>query len=239
MSLLTLDAGNTSLKGALWRGGEIADRFRLGVAEEPAAALVASLAEVTEVRVVASPGCRPHVPWLHVEPLWVGADLPVPGRVEYDRPEEMGDDRRLACFGAFHEVGAALVVNCGTCVTLTHVDAELRMRGLAITAGLACLERGIGAAAPALAAFQGGAMPAGGALPRGTADNLAVGKQRGWEGLVRALVADAGQRLARTGVAVGEVVFTGSDGDAARVAVGSGRFSADLVHRGLAELGRN
>jgi len=162
---------------------------------------------------------------------WVGREVLVPGRVLYDEPAQMGMDRRVACHAAFMRFGASLVVDCGTCVTLTHVDDSETVRGLAIGIGRASMRRGLATAAPALAPFVGAALPA--EIPAGTADNLAVGLEQGWFAMVSGLVSTAQRRLQENGVAPGTLVFTGGDGQVAHEACGNGVHAPSLVHEGL------
>jgi pantothenate kinase type III len=232
----TLDAGNTSLGVVVWRQGRMHACLRLRVGEAPGASARELLAGIGASVAVAVPGRGEPVADLlpgRPAPDLVGRDLPIPGRVHYERPDEMGADRRVACLAAHARHAACLVLDCGTALTLTHVDGSLGLRGMAIATGFATLARGLGTAAPALAPFVGGEPPAGDAVPEGTRANLAVGAAVGWGGLVRALVEDARRRLCRAGVDPGPLVVTGSDATLALAALGEGVHEPSLVHRGL------
>lgn len=243
--LLSLDLGNTSLKGVLWRGEERVQRFRLLHGDSLADDLRSSLDPVEECVGVASHGVLEAAPAalkgltavLPCAPRWVGRELAAPGRVAYDDASECGLDRCLAVWGLRDFARTGLVVDCGTAVTFTHLDEEGTIRGLAIGAGHRTLREGIGHAAPALAPFLGGEPPVG--VPRGTADNLAVGVDIAWAGGLRALLRDARRRLGDAGVACGRVFVTGSDAARARAALRAGRIEPELVHRGLRRLARD
>lgn len=238
--LLTLDLGNTSLKGMVWEADAMCFGFRLERGEEPGGQLPSELCRVTEAAGVRGHGVE--VPELSWAPgiLWVGEELEAPGRVLYERPEELGLDRRVACLGAFGLFGPSLVIDCGTTVTLTHVDRELGLRGIAISAGRACLSSSVARMAPALASFlepprERESEPR--SLPSGTAGNLSLGLGVGWRGLLRELLLEAEGLLAREGILEGtEICFTGTDAEAARGAVGRGTLAPSLVHRGLHRL---
>ena len=165
-------------------------------------------------------------------PQLAGRDLMVPGRVLYRNPHEMGLDRRVCAFAARACYGPALVLDCGTALTLTHVDTDWAVRGLAIAAGYRCLQNAFDPIAPALAPLTGGTAPID-AIPDGTAQCLAVGRDAGWCGLVAALVEDARRRLGAAGLDSSQIVVTGSDATRALVAVQGGRHAPSLVHEGL------
>lgn len=234
--LLTLDLGNSSLKGMVWTGGAMRFGFRLEHGEEPGGQLLDELGSVTEAAGVRVHGLEePELPW-SPRVLWVGRDLPSPGRVLYERPAELGHDRRVACLGAFELYGPSLVVDCGTTVTLTHMDPERQLRGIAISAGRACLRSGVARMAPALVDFlePSPETAAPDSLPAGTAGNLSLGLGAGWRGLLKELLLDAERLLAGLGLLGGtELCFTGTDAELARRAVGRGRLAPSLVHRGL------
>ncbi len=242
---LTLDLGNTSLKAVLWRGDDKVAATRLlheTPKLEPSFAKRAASCESAVA--VASHGVRERRPpslacleaaLAHGTKIaWVGVDLEPPGSVAYDDPRELGIDRRLAVLGARRDHETGLIVDCGTAVTLTHFDAALNIRPLAIGIGRAALERGIATSAPALAPFLGAALPQG--LPRGTRDNLAIGVEIAFDAALRGLVADAEARLAAIGLPAAPLLLTGSDATRALRALSGALIVEDLVHRGLLAL---
>ena len=204
--------------------------------------MLAALSATTDLILVGSHGVRERRPpalasvlaEVDLPQAWVGDEVAPPLRVAYEDPRELGLDRRLAAYGAWLDCGAALVVDGGTALTLTHVDAQGLVRGLAIAAGRRPLQRALGEAAPALAPFIGDVPPHG--LPRNSRENLAIGLDVAWLGGLAALVADAQRRLAEAGVEPGMLLFTGSDAARLCTALGRGCMSPGLVHRGLREL---
>jgi len=235
VDLLTVDLGNSSMKLVLWTDGSPGPVLRYTGGEVPADIPP----DVTAIG-VRVPGVEaPALSWLP-EVAWVGERIELPGTVLYDRPGEMGGDRRVVCFGALATLGPSLVVDCGTAVTLTHVDGAGALRGLAITVGRRTLYDAFAASAPTLAAFIDEAAAPVAGIPKGTRDNLSIGLDRGWSCLVAGLVTDAEERLAcELGRdAIGSLVFAGSDGSIACQAVGRGTHDEHLIHRGLSALAR-
>ncbi|MCB9882239.1 MAG: type III pantothenate kinase [Planctomycetes bacterium] len=169
-----------------------------------------------------------------VQASWVGTDIEPPGIVAYDDPAQLGLDRRVASWGAHVEHGAALILDCGTAVTLTHIDEAGTMHGLAIGAGLEAMRSGLAARAPALAPFFGGQVPEG--LPRSSSDNLAIGIEVAFVGAIRELHADALRRLRAAGITAGVLLVTGTDGERVARDFAHGRYVRGLVHRGLRAL---
>ncbi|MEZ5989832.1 MAG: type III pantothenate kinase [Planctomycetota bacterium] len=222
---LTLDLGNRSAKLRLFEGARLAGAWRRFAAGpwpviEPPDELLGVRVPGRDVRDL--PEGWPAV-------RWVGIDFPLPGEVLYDRPEEMGADRRLTAWAAGRFFGPCLVLDCGTAVTLTWADGEDRIAGLAIAPGLRTLAEGLAAAAPALARHLEPDAEPGPGLPRGSRDNLAVGLRVGYAGMLRALVADAAARLGLEPA----LCLTGSDAALAMAALDRGRLVPDLVHHAL------
>lgn len=236
-ALLTLDLGNTSLKVLHWQEGRVVGRWRYFHGEaDPLPACQESLPDlpgVEKVLGVRVPGpALPALPRSWPSVLWAGEDLEIPGRVSYSKPEEMGADRRVAAWGARSLHGRALILDCGTAVTLTHVTPEGEIDGLAISAGLGTLRRGLAQAAPTLADSLAEERPVPEGLPRGSAENLSLGVIHGWAGLLRELVAQGRRRLQDPGT----LVLTGSDASLAADLLGEGEIQADLLHLGLLAL---
>ncbi len=61
----------------------------------------------------------------------------------YSEPQRLGVDRWLAVIEAWHRYGAAIIVDCGSALTLDAVTAEGRHLGGYIVPGLAMLERSL------------------------------------------------------------------------------------------------
>lgn len=237
--LLTLDLGNTSLKVLLWQEGRVAGRWRcFQGSADPGQACSDVLPDLNGVETglgvrVPGPGI-PELPRSWPRILWAGEDFELPGRVSYRNPEEMGGDRRVAAWGARSLHGRALVLDCGTAVTLTHVTQEGEIAGMAISSGLGTLRRGLARAAPALADYLAEEKPVPEGLPRGSAENLSLGVIHGWAGLLRELVTQARRRLKDPGT----LVLTGSDAPLAAELLGEGEIQADLLHLGLLALAK-
>ena len=61
----------------------------------------------------------------------------------YVRPERLGVDRWLAIVEAWHSRGAAIVIDCGSAITLDAVSSAGRHQGGYIVPGLRMLERSL------------------------------------------------------------------------------------------------
>lgn len=224
---LTLDLGNTSLKGIVWAGERVLSQFRVTDIQQVPGPELESIARVL---CVAVPGRSGGHGICGLPPgEWVGRELSVPGHVSYDKPCEMGLDRRVACHAALALFGEALVLDCGTAVTLTHVDEQERISGIAISTGFACLQEGLFARAPALRALYDPGVRVPESCPDGTAENLSLGLHLGWEGLLRALVGEARVRIGETA----NLVICGTDAQRAHAALPSALLEPFLLHKGL------
>lgn len=74
---------------------------------------------------------------LAVRPLLVNATVPLPIAIGTDDPSELGGDLIANAVGGFaRSRGACIVVDFGTALTFTTVDADACMRGAAIAPGL-------------------------------------------------------------------------------------------------------
>lgn len=236
--LLTVDRGNTSLD--VMAHGSQARRWRARAdAADPILAVLADLAPATE-RVVAStvvPGGLAAVAELlaarAVRLEVAGVDLPCPLALAYRTPATLGSDRWLCALAAHRGFGAALVVQCGTAVTVDAVDAEGRFLGGAIAPGLRAMARGLAAAAPGLpqpAAFTSTSLPADSSL-----GCVEAGVLLAFCGAVERLVGDLASALPASSARL----LTGGD---AETYLTHGRLRLthvdDLLHRGLVCLAR-
>lgn len=163
--------------------------------------------------------------------LRAGAELSCPLRVRYDPPDELGVDRWVAALAAHAAYGAAVVVDCGTAVTVDLVDGEGTFLGGAIAPGLPALQAGLGAKAPALPPpdLEAGALSAPATDTRAA---VTLGVLVGFAGSVERLVE---HQLAATGIR-GACALVATGGDAPillRHARLTFRHVPDLVHRGL------
>ncbi len=158
-----------------------------------------------------------------------GRDLPCPLRLAYPDPTTLGVDRWVAAVAARARHGNAVVVDCGTAVTVDLVTADGRHLGGAIGAGLGTTARALARSAPTLPGFDG-ARPS--ALPAITsADAVRAGIGTGFAHLVRGLVRDCVE-AADLGSAAR--ILTGGDAELAASFLGDGFVvESDLVHAGL------
>jgi type III pantothenate kinase len=153
--ILYLDVGNTALKwrwrsadGAVHQGDAVHRREWHGLVEAmdgvPLAALsavyVASVAghqADQDLAVVLRRACG-------VEPCFYYSPAADAGVVNaYEEPARLGVDRWLAVVQAWHRHGAAIVVDCGSALTIDAVDANGQHLGGYIVPGLAMMERSL------------------------------------------------------------------------------------------------
>jgi type III pantothenate kinase len=237
MLLLTLDLGNTTLDCMVHRGDSALARVRLRgadaaalqrfVAEHRPAAAVGVAVRGREIaalaRVLAASGVRLAM---------AGVDLACPLASRYVEPGALGADRWVAALAAHRLVGAAIVVDCGTALTVDAVSAEGVFLGGCIAPGLGTIASGLAARAPALPAVD----PRGRvALPALTsADAVNAGTVLGFCGMVGRLVADL---RAATGLHEAPGLLTGGDAEVVQQHAGlSLEPVPDLVHQGLRRL---
>lgn len=160
-----------------------------------------------------------------------GIELPCPLRIDYQTPQTLGADRWVGCVAAHHEVGAAVVVDCGTATTCNMVDAEGVFRGGPIAPGLRAFVAGMQQVTPGLPTARLDATPQ--SLPRSTQDAIDAGVLLGYCGLVERLVAGV---LAEVREGAG-VHLTGGNAELVqRLSRLRARVVPDLVHRGLRQL---
>ncbi len=147
MTILEVDAGNTRCK---WRLLESGQAGAVQAASEPLAhwqsAGYASLG-IERVRISSVVGekaepllawCREH---LRLEPELAKVQQVCAGLTQgYERAEQLGVDRWLACLAAWRKSGACSVMSLGTAITLDCIDAEGKHRGGYIAPGLGLLQ---------------------------------------------------------------------------------------------------
>ena len=251
-ALLTLDRGNTTLDCRLVRG-PVATRARLDPADPAALDGFLAGAEVAlAVACCVVPGGLDPVREVlaaHSIPLRIaGEDLPAPLQIAYDDPREVGVDRWVAATAARARFGAALIVDCGTAVTLGVVAADGRFFPGPIAPGLATLGHGLGLRAPRLPPFDD-RLPATWP-PRGTRDAIRAGVGFGFVGLVEALAARLVAALRERGDLGGELggepgceltrVATGGHAEhLCSVSASTWRHEPELIHDGLRWLATN
>jgi len=157
-----------------------------------------------------------------------GTDLPCPLDLDYPL-EQLGVDRWVAALAAQRRFGDALVVDCGSALTLDLVSAAGRFHGGMIAAGADALRLGLAAVAPALPDPQAGNLPA---LPvDNSCDSVSAGVNYGFLCLVDGLV---DRLLASSVLESPTLVLTGGDADIV-IAHSRHRFAhlPELIHEGL------
>ncbi|GEM_PF-3536462 len=234
---LFLDLGNSSLKGRVFEGSREIHAFRRFKGGGDEADLAAALRGVTRVFGAASRGL-PRIHGLPVpEGLWAGFDFPLPGDPAYDRPEEMGPDRRLACHALRVGAGGGLVLDAGTCLTASAVDPEGRIYGLAIAPGFGALVEAVSTSAPGLRLevemARGGSAIVGDEVPRDTEGNLRTGLAAAFRGTAREVLVSARSFARRAKGVPDRLWLTGGDAARLREVLGEGEVVPDLVCRGL------
>jgi type III pantothenate kinase len=209
------------------------ERWLLAVAPGPAVILVASVYEAAAARLeaaVAEISATKHRP---VRQRRIGhPDLPL--AVALDEPHKVGIDRLAAAAAAGLVKPAdrpAVVVDCGTAVTVDMVAADGRFLGGAILPGPALMARALAEGTsklPAVAALMGGALPA---MPgRSTEAAIAAGIGHGIRGAVARLVAEARAASATAPV----TILTGGWAEAVRAELPDALAIPDLVLTGIA-----
>lgn len=251
--LLALDAGNSSVKGAVFLGprrrgsvfrvetGDVArfvrefERKLRSLRPRPSRALVASVRPDIEgalARAVARA--------LDVEARFVGRDVPAPLDVRVREPLRVGADRLVDAAAALDRLrrkGDAVVVDCGSAITCDAVTATGEFLGGAIAPGLVLAARALAdhtAALPLVAVSVANARAR--AIGRDTREAIRAGLVVGLRGLVAGLAAAArrelGARRRRRRAARAVVVATG--GDARLLAPEGALVVPDLALRGVA-----
>ena len=257
-TVLLVDIGNTRLKWAIWRAGELSSRgareLRRFAARVPARTLLGAAGQIDRVLVssVASSHVRRELArWVHGE-LGLRAEFARTQRrvrgltTRYTDPWRLGVDRFLAALGARHLAGShpACIVSVGTAVTVDFVDGLGVHRGGVILPSPQLMIRsllqntsGIGRRARARASerTRDRTRDADSALfARSTRAAIEEGARQAIGALIDRAMSDARQRLGRSPL----LLITG--GAAAELA-GSFRASPvhvpDLVLQGLALYG--
>lgn len=209
------------------------ERWLLATAPGPAVILVASVYEAAATRLeatVAEISATKHRP---VRQRRIG-HLDLPLTVALDEPHQVGIDRLAAAAAASLVKPAgqsAVVVDCGTAVTVDMVAADGRFLGGAILPGPALMARALAEGTsklPAVAALIGGDLPT---MPgRSTQAAIAAGIGHGIRGAVARLVAEA--RAASGDAPV--TILTGGWAEAVRDVLPDAIVIPDLVLTGIA-----
>ena len=153
MAFLALDAGNSSVKAAVWDGGwgEVVQWPSDDVPAERWAERLASLgpadhAGLASVVPTLTPPLAAAVRTASgADPVRVGPDRPLPFRLAYRTPHTLGADRLAAAVAAWHlgHGRAVVVVDAGSAITTEAVSAEPAYLGGAILPGPDLLRRAL------------------------------------------------------------------------------------------------
>ncbi len=250
--ILAIDAGNSTIAFGLITGDSVVGHWRLSsksvwTSDELLLHLEGLLriggADIAAVEQVVMSSVVPALTNLirdgvrklfDSEPVVVSAALPVPVKVVTDNPGELGGDL-LANAVAGHSLagGAAIVVDFGTALTFTAVDAGARVRGAAIAPGLSTGFRGLVAHTASLPMVE--LSDPGRFIGTDTTSALRSGMVNGYAGLVDRIVGGMRDELG------GTVTAFGTGGEVAHVAPlcrQIDRVEPWLTLRGLAEIGR-
>lgn len=159
MPSLALDAGNSSVKAALWDGARWSDVSRWPSAPASPEAWAERLAALAGAAPVERVGLASVVPALTpalvaaariafgVEAAVVSAALPLPFRLAYRTPETLGADRLAAAAAAWHLNRKGdrpiIALDAGSAITTDVVSAEPAYLGGAILPGPDLLRRSL------------------------------------------------------------------------------------------------
>lgn len=231
--LLTVDRGNTTLDCMLH--GPSPRRQRLAPADGALAAWLGDERPRAAVGLTVVAGgldaARRELAALGVTLRIAGADVPCPLALDYETPHTLGTDRWVGALAAFHEHGAAIVVDCGTATTVNGIDASGTFRGGPIAPSVPSMVAGMAQLTPVLPHANRDAVPQ--VPPRSSAAAVDAGVLLGWCGAVERLVHDMQRALGGDPA----VVVTGGNADLLlRWGRLQCRHAPDLVHRGLALL---
>jgi type III pantothenate kinase len=136
---LIVDAGNTRVKCALFRGTEVQEIRVFG--REELAGLKNYLQQYGHIpAIIASVLSDKETRWLrqlHSKALLFGPDMKLPIDIAYETPQTLGADRLCNAIAAYHRFGAAvLAVDLGTCIKYDLTDETGTYLGGGISPGL-------------------------------------------------------------------------------------------------------
>ncbi|MHC5064484.1 MAG: type III pantothenate kinase [Planctomycetota bacterium] len=230
--ILSLDRGNSSLDCRL-QGAGIAERARLD--PDPAAlqSFLGDRVPWLAIGLSAVPGglseARQLLSELGCDLLLADEDLACPLQLDY-APGQLGVDRWVAALAACRLSGDALVVDCGSAVTIDLVTAAGRFAGGIIAPGREAFQLGLAARAPSLPLDRAEQFPD---LPPASSA-AAIGAGLGW-GFVSMVDGLVSRMLSASGLRSPSLLLTG--GDAELLAERSDHefeLRPALIHEGLA-----
>jgi len=254
---LTIDAGNSNIAIGLFDGDQVTGHWRLSSRSQWTAdefllnleGLLRIEGDRSEIDSVVISSVVPHLlspieqsvaRLLAIKPVVVSTALTLPVTVCTDTPGELGSDLLAnAVAGYLITGGATVVVDFGTALTFTTVDAQGCVRGVAIAPGFRTGMHGLVSRTAALPMVDL-SPPSEGFIGTNTTSAIRSGMLNGYAGLVDGLVAGiVGELKTKHGVSKVTVLATG--GESSLVAPQCRRIDRVepwLTLRGLAEIGR-
>jgi len=232
--ILEIDAGNTFIK---WRVLEQAGvRGRLLTRELSEQSIPENWHQTfSKIRVTSVAGKEINLQLIsifealkQVEPVFAKTVAKQSGLTNsYDDPQRMGVDRWLAMMAAFKKAGGACcVVDCGSAITVDHVDADGQHLGGHIIPGLTLMQKGLLENTSEILVDH--SIKSFNPQP-GRDTNSAVSN-----GIDFAFAALAEKIVADLNVEHGSLYITGGDGELFYKMAGCGQLEPDLVLDGLA-----
>lgn len=141
--ILTIDVGNTRIKGAVFEGNTLRDSFVFSSSELDSSLqnIIHSYKEITDIVVSAVSDLEKNnfshfSPYLNLH--FVSHKDPFPFVNHYETPQTLGVDRLVLATGAtlLYPNQNRLIIDVGTCVTYDFVDQNNHYWGGAISPGL-------------------------------------------------------------------------------------------------------
>jgi type III pantothenate kinase len=250
--ILTIDAGNTNIAVGLVRDRELVHHWRLASrTQRTPDEVLLHLRELfafddvdaSSVRAAVISSVVPALTTavhdgvarlLGIEPVVVSASLDLPVSIRTDDPAEVGGDLIANAAGGFAIAGgASIVVDFGTALTFTAVDADARVRGVAIAPGVTTGVNGLISHTAALPMVD--LEPPERYIGTNTVASLRSGVVNGYAGLVDAMVTGIAAELAPA-----EPLVLATGGEAGLIAgrcTKVSRVEPWLTLRGLYEIG--
>ena len=145
MNLLTVDIGNTNINFGLFQGKRLASKFSIPTAQYTFPALKRHLGRLEPDDIIISsvvPRATNRLKidclkFLHKKPYICGANITVPIKNAYRKPEQVGQDRLVNAFAGVMLYKAPLVViDFGTAVTFDCISKNREYLGGMILPGL-------------------------------------------------------------------------------------------------------
>ncbi len=204
--ILVIDVGNTNIVAGLYAGSTLTQVFRIHTVlkktEDEYGLIFRAMLEDRgllpsdiETTVLSSvvPALSPSLASMLCritghEPLILGPSLYSCLPLRIINPEEIGTDLVANALAAWETVhGAAIVVDFGTALTFTCIDATASIRGVAIAPGLSTAVASLSRDTAQLPFVQLSAPTS--ALGQNTVHSIQAGIVLGWAGLVESMVA--------------------------------------------------